>query len=198
MDSLLSSLLHSLESHPSACDVDIKTLPPVTESDLSGWEYQHCVFLPSDLKEYYLTQNGLQLTWNIKAGQSTYRVGRLSICELSRMKLAPQLDLNLQFKAPVKIVVIDENHSIGQICLLYQHKSIAADSEEFPWGEASIWILRRGCRLEFLADSFMNYFRLMVAYAGLEEWPNRVLGLPLSPVAKQWYYIMGRLCLVED
>ena len=201
MDALLSSLIHSLQSHHQTCDIDIKTQPPVSENDVSSWEYQHCVFLPPDMRDYYLSENGMLLTWSIKAGTNVHRVGRVVINELNGMEIVQveaKSKQNLIFKPPVKIIKIDENPSVGRICLLYMQRINNDESNEFPWDDPQICLLRHGGKIEILTDSFTNYFRLMIAYAGLEEWPNRVLGMALSPVAKQWYYIMGKLSLVEE
>ncbi|KAI6649586.1 Tubulin polyglutamylase complex subunit 2 isoform X1 [Oopsacas minuta] len=201
MDTLLSSMVHSLDSHPQVCDIDIKTQTPVLENELSSWEYKHCVFLPTDLKEYYLTQNGMLLTWSIKVGTNIYRVGRVAICELKEMVMIEINHITKQLllsNLPVKIIRIDENPSVGSICLLYKDRVGMEIDEKSIWEEPIIVLLRHGGKMEFLTKNFTNYLRLMVAYAGLEEWPNRVQGVPLSPVAKQWHYIMGKLTLIED
>ena len=201
MNGLLSSMLYSLNSHPHACDIEIKLQPPASDNDLSSWEYKHCVFLPADLKEYFMSQNGMLLTWSIKAGNSIYRIGRVAISELNKMMLV-ELDhisyLKDRLKLPFKNFRLDENPSVGSICLSYQPRSSVEYNVEISYEKPFIGILRNGGKMEYLTDNFTNYFRLMVAYAGMEEWPNRVIGLPVSPVAKQWYYMMGKLKLVED
>eukprot|EP00800_Vazella_pourtalesii_P014682 TRINITY_DN3785_c0_g1_i5.p1 TRINITY_DN3785_c0_g1~~TRINITY_DN3785_c0_g1_i5.p1 ORF type:complete len:202 (+),score=10.03 TRINITY_DN3785_c0_g1_i5:29-634(+) len=201
MNGLLSSMVYSLSSHPQACDIEIKIQPPVSYDDLSSWEYKHHVFLPQDLKEYFMSQNGMLLTWSIKAGNNTYRVGRVAICELDKMvliKLDHESQLKHQFKLPSKIFRLDENPSVGSICLLYRPSSSVTYNVELSCEKPFIGILGNGGMMEYMTDNFTKYFRLMIAYAGIEEWPNRVRGLPLSPVTKQWYYIMGKFKLVED
>ena len=200
MDTLLSSLVQSLESHHQTCELDIKTHPPVSENDICSWEYQHCVFLPHDMRDYYLSENGMLFTWSIKAGSNVYRVGRVSINELNKsevIEVKAKFKQNLKFELPVKIIRIDDNPSVGRVCLLYKQNIDLDERVEFPWEDPSICLLRQDGKIEILTDTFTNYLRLMIAYAGLEEWPNKVLGMPLSPVAKQWYYIMGKLNLVE-
>ena len=201
MDTLISSLVHSLESHPQTCEVEIKTQPPVTEKEISSWEYKHCIFLPNDMKEYYLNENGMLLTWSIKIGVNIYRVGRVSIRQLNQIKtvqVKASLKQNLKFELPIVLVSIDDNPSVGSVCLMYKLKGNLVERVEFPWDNPSICLLRQDGKIEILTDNFTNYFRLMIAYAGLEEWANKVLGMHLSPVAKQWYYIMGKLSLVEE
>ena len=201
MNGLLSSIVYSLKSHPQACDIEIMIQPPLTENDLSSWEHKHCVFLPPDLKEYFMSQNGMLLTWSIKAGNNIYRVGRVAICELNKMVLI-ELDheshIKDRCKIPFKIFRLDENPSVGSICLFYQQRRSVEYNIDVFHERPFIGILRNGGKMEYLTDDFTKYFRLTVAYAGIEEWTNRALGIPLSPVAKQWYYIMGNLQLVED
>lgn len=202
MDPLLKILKSSLEAHPHVCDIDMTKQPVVSESDVSSWEYKHCVFMPSDLKAFYLTQNGILLNWSIKAGTGVFRVGRIAINALSKLtyeELDPITKQNLPFEVATKIIKLDSIPSVGSICLLYQAKTEKVQEfEEVPWKEPSIWILRRNGYIQYLTDTFTSYFRLMVAYGGLEEWVNKLLGLALSPSAKQWYYIMGRLNLIEE
>ena len=47
-------------------DVDLSDHRGLDGSAVAGWENRNCCILPTDLKDFYLTTDGLLLTWKVQ------------------------------------------------------------------------------------------------------------------------------------
>ena len=56
-----------------------------------------------------------------------------------------------------------------------------------------VWFQDKGGRWFFIANSFMDYFRLMVTHLGLPGWQYAYTDVGLDPICKQWFnYLMPK------
>lgn len=58
----------ALASSFSVTKVDIETNAEASDDEIKKWEEKNRIKAPEDLKNFYLTSNGLQVTWNGKYG----------------------------------------------------------------------------------------------------------------------------------
>ena len=52
-----------------------------------------------------------------------------------------------------------------------------------PAGEGSVWFLDRSLQWHFLADTFLEYFRLLIVHLGLPQWQYLFTDIGLSQQA---------------
>lgn len=58
-------LLFNLEKREGMCDVRLSEYLPAPRHTIVGWEQKYSCMLPEDLKSFYLTTDGLLLTWSV-------------------------------------------------------------------------------------------------------------------------------------
>ena len=68
---------------------------------------------------------------------------------------------------------------------MYSNKEIG--SKEIP----EVWFQDLGGRWNFLAPSFIVYFRMMVAHLGLPNWQYRFTDYGMDPISKQWFHLVA-------
>lgn len=64
---------------------------------------------------------------------------------------------------------LDNCNGYGKICLVYP--SCQPGEMNSDASSAQIWFLDRSLTWYFLASSFTNYYRLLIAHLGLPQWP---------------------------
>ena len=74
---------------------------------------------------------------------------------------------------------LDAQCSYGRVCLI----STGGRGEH---SAAQVWFQDLGCTWCFLANSFTDYFRLMVLHLGLPRWQYAYTEVGLDPIARQW------------
>jgi len=207
----------TLEKRPGICNVSLSNNPPAERHTLVGWEQRYFCTLPEDLKSFYLTTNGLLLTWCVKETDETeHPVGKMMInCVGDLVKLSasgsvsqtPSLaDVDYDseeedvtdnkgrslphYDGRCKIFELDPCSGFGKVCLVYTLST----------SETSIWFLDRSLQWSFLADNFTTYYRLMLMHLGLPHWQYAFTSIGLSPKAKQWFnlYAPIRLQINEE
>jgi len=77
----------------------------------------------------------------------------------------------------------------GRVVLFYRHHT-----EDKP----QIWFQDLSCTWHFIANSFTDYFRLMVAHLGLPRWLYVFTETGLDPAAKQWFRFLAPERLAAD
>ncbi len=63
---------------------------------------------------------------------------------------------------------------------------------------AQIWYLDRSLQWHFLANSFKNYFRLLIAHLGLPQWPMLFTSYGLPPFLTVNTRFFKRIFLIND
>ncbi|XP_075216590.1 tubulin polyglutamylase complex subunit 2 [Lycorma delicatula] len=167
---------------------------------ISSWEQRHSCSLPDDMRQFYAATDGFKLIWNYEYAGEILPIGNLkinSIMELRRIAgVKPSndaespslLDVELcnkentpSFGVKCKIFEIDPCQNIGKVCLVYTEPT----SDEQRPGESRIWLLDRSYEWHFLADSFSQYFRMMLVHQGLPQWQFHFTPIGLTPWAEQ-------------
>ena len=85
------------------------------------------------------------------------------------------------FGVKCKIFEMDSCHGNGRVCLVYLDKNETdIEKREKP----KIWLLDRSFEWHFLADTFTQYFRMMMVHQGLPQWQFRFTPMGLSPFSE--------------
>lgn len=89
---------------------------------------------------------------------------------------------------------LDNCNGYGKICLVYGNNP---GQDEL---EPTVWYLDRSLTWHFLATSFTNYYRLLIAHLGLPQWPMLFTPYGLPPSLMQWYYMFapGRILIQQS
>lgn len=85
LERLTLGVSKSLEKRPGVCDVKLTGGEPAERHQLVGWEQRNGCTLPDDLKNFYLTTDGVLLTWSAFTEGSKFPVGRMEINPFSRL-----------------------------------------------------------------------------------------------------------------
>lgn len=211
-DRISLGIVRSLEKRTGVTDVKLLDRKPVDPSRIVEWEQEHSSFLPEDIKNFYITTDGLLLCWSVKFNGSVTPLGRMEVNPISNLKriTIPQCNKHgatqsvsvedtesddedsksrPSFDDIEKAFEIDACCSHGKVCLVYE-----TEQKSNP----KIWFLDRAVRWHFLASSFMEYFRLMVMHLGLPQWQYAFTDIGLSPMSKQWFNLYAPVRLAID
>ncbi|XP_065836842.1 tubulin polyglutamylase complex subunit 2-like [Oscarella lobularis] len=195
---------------------------PANSTDLALWEQRHRHSLPADLKSFYLTTDGLTVTWKLECNKASLSsLGRIhinSLSDLKRLRGTPRSrDASCLQASLADIDLSDDDCNDGERERSqrphFDHRSdlFELDTCE-PYGVVvlaygsvesaapCIWFLDRSLQWHWLADSFGAYFRLSVLHLGLPEWQNLFTPTGISPAGKKWFYLFApeRLRLDES
>ncbi|CAK8672794.1 unnamed protein product [Clavelina lepadiformis] len=214
----------TLEKRPGICDVSLSNFAPAERHKIIAWEQRNTCMLPEDLKNFYLTTNGLLLTWKVNVNETSYPLGRMevnSIEDLTKISITAStssmsnnisladVDYNSDsddneyssehspphFDGRSRIFELDPCNGFGKVCLVYLKATPG-----LPAQSTEIWFLDRSLTWSFLAANFSTYYRLMLMHVGLPQWQYAFTEVGLNPKAKEWFnlYAPVRLHLDED
>ena len=79
---------------------------------------------------------------------------------------------------------LDAQCSYGRVCLI----STGGRGEH---SAAQVWFQDLGCTWCFLANSFTDYVKLMLAHLGLPHWQYAFTESGIDPVAKHWFRFLA-------
>ncbi|BES90501.1 Hypothetical protein NTJ_03309 [Nesidiocoris tenuis] len=202
-DHLTLGLTRTLRDLPGVQNVILEEREPCEKSLVNSWEQRHSCILPFDLKNFYLSTDGFQLTWCFSNGAGEeIPIGKLHINSLAKLRrlagingtlgdmengpclldLDPLVPKNQNerpvFRSTCKIFELDTCRDVASVCLVYVEHKITP----------SIWLLDRSLEWHFLSPSFTQYFRMMLVYQGLPEWQYNMTSIGLAPWAEQLMY----------
>lgn len=66
-------------------DVKMIVRKPVDKLHINSWERKHCLSLPQDLYDYYLSTNGFRLVWSLEQAGETMRVGDMCVNPITQL-----------------------------------------------------------------------------------------------------------------
>ncbi|GAB1611028.1 tubulin polyglutamylase complex subunit 2-like [Argonauta hians] len=211
------SVVKYLESKPGVCNVKLHEHTAVSKKVLESWEQKHCCLLPNDLRNCYLTTNGIKLSWAVNIdGSNPHPLGLLYLHPLHDVvEMKEKVERGSRravkreegesdsesedevtglkkpcFDSSHRIFELDPCRGVGKVCLVYRHWQLGCSSSP-----SEIWFLDRSLRWHFLVSSFTCYFRLMLLHLGLPQWQYVFTDIGLSMQAKQWFnmYAPSRL-----
>ncbi|XP_039963018.1 tubulin polyglutamylase complex subunit 2 isoform X1 [Bactrocera tryoni] len=99
-DHLTLGLMGTLAKLPRVCNVNCEHRKPCEKAQIVNWEQRNTIYLPEDMKKFYLSTDGFLLQWSYQyAPKDLRRVGfihipRLHQITLSRDNIEPLINLS--------------------------------------------------------------------------------------------------------
>ncbi|XP_037032745.1 tubulin polyglutamylase complex subunit 2 [Bradysia coprophila] len=204
-ENLTLNLKKVLNNIPRITNVTLEKRQPCERATVATWEQRHNVYLPDDMKRFYLSTDGFLLHWSYQySPEDTRRVGFLSIPHLLQINLlrenveptvtssppapylkhgqdvsASQPNLNLRSK----IFELSNICDTAKICIIYETPETA---------NPKIFLLETlSHKWHFLADSFTEYQRMSIAHLGLPYWELCFSTCGLPSWAEQLYLLLA-------
>lgn len=177
----------------------------VDHAELVAWEQRNPgLDLPPDVKSFLMSSDGLELSWHARHGDDLLPIGSMRINSLSEMTPVPKealqnelgeacAELPPPLPTGLQAIDLDTKCTCGRVCLL-------ATGGRGDSARAQVWFQDLGCTWVFVANSFTDYFRLMLTHYGLPHWQYAFTSAGLDPIAEQWFRIIApnRLAIDTD
>jgi tubulin polyglutamylase complex subunit 2 len=173
-DEISLSVISFLERHAGITDVQYFERPPCAARDIENWERAHypCV-LPEDFKSFLRLSDGLLLKWSIKQNELTQPLGCMQVNDVANLSPCPrgsfapgegvfEPDERAGEKPEcVAAFELDSTALDGRLALLYTAGALT---------KPQIWFQDLSATWFFIADTFTDYFRLMMMHLGVPRW----------------------------
>eukprot|EP00164_Ancoracysta_twista_P003485 GFYU01004649.1.p1 GENE.GFYU01004649.1~~GFYU01004649.1.p1 ORF type:complete len:352 (-),score=47.71 GFYU01004649.1:117-1172(-) len=194
-DDISLSVISFLENHSGVTDVHFFERPGLTANDLAKWEqYNYPCTLPDDYKAFLMITDGWILRWHIKYLDETIPLGCMQLNQLSQVK---PIDASNYYddtsnhsstQPPVMAFDLDSTCLDGRLALFYNNGA----------QNPQIWFQDLSCTWHFIANTFTDYFRLMIMHLGLPHWQYAFTNVGLDPASKQWFRFLSPERLAID
>ncbi|KAK3753503.1 hypothetical protein QZH41_017993 [Actinostola sp. cb2023] len=165
----------------------------------------HMIILPEEIKNFFLTSNGLLIQWCITFGGSNLTLGKLEINSVAGLTSLTQnfssnndnpslrdIDTDEEdenghmkphFDGRSKVFELDSCNGCGKVCLVYKNIKAGVTTSK-----PEVWFLDCALDWSYLADSFSSYFRMMIIHLGLPLWQYTFTSSGISPETKVSIY----------
>jgi tubulin polyglutamylase complex subunit 2 len=197
-EQISDSVISFLENHPGVAEVQFNERHGVPESAIQSWEEQnHPFVLPDDMRSFLLISDGLLLQWKIKMNQQIKPLGQMhfnSLKDINRFGLGSyslrRLGEDRLDSGNDEITVFDLDKKVlnGRLGLVYIGSY--QKPQVFFQDLSGDWF--------FIANSFTDYFRLMVMHLGLPNWHYAFTEVGLDTTSQQWFRFLSPERLAID
>lgn len=197
-EQISDSVISFLENHPGVTEVQFNERHGVSESAIQSWEeHNHPFVLPDDMRSFLLISDGLLLQWKIKMNQLIKPLGQMhfnSLKDINRFGLnsysLKRLGDDVLETDTEEITVFDLDKKVlnGRLGLVY--KGTTEKPQVFFQDLSGDWF--------FIANSFTDYFRLMVMHLGLPNWHYAFTEVGLDTTSQQWFRFLSPERLAID
>lgn len=188
------SVINYLERHIGVTDIEFIERQGVVEALITSWEDENAPYLlPSDFKSFLLISDGLQLKWSVKKKSLVFPLGHMHLNRLREVrpfeiesfairKLGDEVDCDSDNEtSDVKAFDIDSEVQAGRLALLYSGNY---DKPQIYFQDLSgDWF--------FIANTFTDYFRLMLMHLGLPHWQYAYTEVGLDSNSQQWFRFLS-------
>jgi tubulin polyglutamylase complex subunit 2 len=191
--SVCATVVAHLEGVAGVRNVQLARRLSVSTSALLVWEREHYpAQLPAELKAFFEQSDGLSLTWAIEHMGDELALGCMHLNELKhltrvdvdpmevRVGSGPSLDGG--GSQGLMAFDLDSTAHDGRLCLLYRLPAV--DSPQ-------VWFLDLSRNWYFIAESFADYFRLLLLHLGLPRWHYAFTDVGLDPAARGWIRLLA-------
>ena len=156
-----------LESLVDVTEAPFTIFDPVQRSTLLAWERRTNFKLPEDLRNFYLSNDGIDLKWYCN-NQTDHVAGQIKVLPLMQIKpvkidhvVDSETNRNLLENAdsePLKLFSLGPaDYNSGQICVCSNHS-------KFYLLDNTLYLWKLPC------ESFSDYFRLAILHCGIRNW----------------------------
>ncbi|OMJ78498.1 hypothetical protein SteCoe_21651 [Stentor coeruleus] len=197
-EQISDKVISFLQNHPGVTEVEFNERHGVLDSQLQTWEDENSPYkLPEDMKSFLLISDGLLLQWKIKMNQMTKPLGQMhfnSLKDITTFKLGnyslrrlgeDPVDTSLE---DIKVFDIDKKVLNGRLGLVFRSNN--AKPQIYFQDLSGDWF--------FIANSFTDYFRLMVMHLGLPNWQYAFTDVGLDTTSQQWFRFLSPERLAID
>jgi len=158
-DFVKANALRTLQNHVAVRNVAYREKVPISNMDIAEWEKTNAPYvLPDDYKAFLLAMNGFELSW-----QMVQRLGMpmdnavFGLMHLNSLESVSRIADEDSPEHPA--FDLDYKCECGQVCLRYTSPT-----------DCKIW-LRDSCgEWSFIAATFNDYYRLLLAHLGIPRW----------------------------
>eukprot|EP00730_Choanoeca_flexa_P009842 TRINITY_DN14189_c0_g1_i1.p1 TRINITY_DN14189_c0_g1~~TRINITY_DN14189_c0_g1_i1.p1 ORF type:complete len:307 (+),score=36.04 TRINITY_DN14189_c0_g1_i1:63-983(+) len=190
---LTLGMIQSLEKRPNIVDIRLNQQPPCEQAAILQWEAESGCSMPLDLSNFYKSFNGFQLVWTCLDAGHVIPVGQLTINRIEQLtKLQSPRKTISGFEECVAMMARSDESAPDPIANKFHLATVADGSRvvlSLAHNDLSIWLLDNARDWHYLANSFTEYFRLMVLNLGLPCWQHVVADIPLPPTAEPWFWM---------
>ncbi|XP_035918451.1 tubulin polyglutamylase complex subunit 2-like [Anopheles stephensi] len=184
LEQLTFGLKNKLNELPRVSNVTSDDNGPCTVADLRAWEYKNFVFMPDDMKRFYMSTDGMHTSWTYNySKRAKLRVGHLYIPKLTHIQ-------NLELKGPGTVFELDRIGDRGFVLLVY--KTNVTTRPEIYLLEVGSW------KWTLLADSFTTYLRMTIEHLGLPCWQLAFASCRLPGWAEQLFLVLAPHLLLDN
>nr|CAH8827498.1 unnamed protein product [Trichobilharzia regenti] len=201
---VFQDLKELIVAKPGVNDVCLNTNEPATEDGIRKWELSTGLKLPQDLKDFYLTTNGIEFVWCNVCNERTCTIGRIKINSLEEFK-----SVRLEFTNSSGEEEISGNEKLFLSSLLgsdFENWPCAYELEKCLNGTSvvyvfdrdnGVYVLNHDLSIHEICCTFEQYVRLAIVHLGLRDWQLWYTNDKPSPNSQQLcsLYTPGRLYL---
>ena len=197
-EQISDSVISFLENHPGVTEVEFNERQGVSENQLQAWEDENSPYkLSDDMRSFLLISDGLLLQWKIKMNLMTKPLGQMhfnSLKDITPFRLENFVLRRLgddpvdTTDEEIMVFNLDKNVRNGRLGLVYRGNS--QKPQIYFQDLSGDWF--------FIANSFTDYFRLMVMHLGLPNWQYAFTEVGLDTTSQQWFRFLSPERLAID
>eukprot|EP00794_Sanderia_malayensis_P009848 gene9848-10858_t len=217
LERITLGVIKVLEHQVGITDVKMLDRKPAEPDVIFKWEQKNMCKLPAEIKNFYLTTDGLMIHWSVTCQGKVMPLGRMEVNPIASLTnitssrstnidtgpgLADIDDIDDEcdskgrakphFDQRNRIFELDNCAGNGKVCLVY--KEVKAG---FTVCQPEIWFLDRALQWFHLSDNFINYFRMLMIHLGLPCWQYLFTDSGPSPETKRWFNLYAPERLTE-
>ncbi|KAH8309896.1 hypothetical protein KR067_012731, partial [Drosophila pandora] len=136
-ENLTLGLIKTLSNVPRVCNVTLERRQPLNACQVVNWEQRHCVYLPEDMKKFYLSTDGFVLNWSYQyAPNDIRRVGHIHFPHLLQVTLLRE-NIETTHSSSNAAALASSNSDVLGPSSSSQSLSAAASTGKDKWGNAT-------------------------------------------------------------
>ncbi|XP_017092410.2 tubulin polyglutamylase complex subunit 2 [Drosophila bipectinata] len=136
-ENLTLGLIKTLSNVPRVCNVTLERRQPLNACQVVNWEQRHCVYLPEDMKKFYLSSDGFVLNWSYQyAPNDIRRVGHIHFPHLLQVTLLRE-NIETTHSSSSAAALASSNSDVLGPSSSTQSVSSAASTGKDKWGNAT-------------------------------------------------------------
>ncbi|EDV97904.1 tubulin polyglutamylase complex subunit 2 [Drosophila grimshawi] len=214
-ENLTLGLIKTLSNVPRVCNVSLERRQPLNPCQVVNWEQRHCVYLPEDMKKFYLSSDGFVLNWSYQyAPSDVRRVGYIHFPHLLQVTLLRE---NIENTHPASgaqstsgasgsstssviakdkwdnaTPIITAKTKIFEINNINEMAKVCMLYESTSSNNPRFYLLELGTlSWQFLAETFSEYLRMAIAHLGLPYWELCFTSFGLPSWTEQLFLLLA-------
>ncbi|XP_055629474.1 tubulin polyglutamylase complex subunit 2 isoform X2 [Toxorhynchites rutilus septentrionalis] len=193
-ENLSLGLAKVLNSIPRITNVTCEKRLPCEKAQVTAWESRHNIYLPDDMKRFYLSTDGFNFYWSYQYSPNDIRrVGHIHIPHLIQITLVrDNIDTILSSSPNTAVTIppiirqsnyidstsgflnnlnLNSRSKIFELSTITDLAKVCLVYETPESSNPKIFLLEMASfKWQFLADTFTEYLRMSIAHLGLPYW----------------------------